>query len=206
MLLATVRFSVLLSGLVACRIVLHLRYTASRINVLPPEPSPVRRITPDNVASVCCIAIAPYNNSSVSRPSTFLQRTTFPYRLYLPLSYSDNMRPSTVLLCLVPTAALATQQSSAVQPSPSVPNVTPPAPLPELQQHQYQYQYQHPPESVQEAGVDAAAAQPTDAFGLGKTTSTKSLQARSEGTLGQSPWIGMAIGLTCTAFAAVMLG
>ncbi|ODM19556.1 hypothetical protein SI65_04541 [Aspergillus cristatus] len=114
------------------------------------------------------------------------------------------MKPSTVLLCLAPTAALATQQPSAVQPSPSVPNVTPPAPLPELQQHQYQYQQSS--ESVQEAGVDLAAAQPTDAFDLGKTTTTKSLQARSEGTLGQSPWIGMAIGLTCTALAAVMLG
>lgn len=32
------------------------------------------------------------------------------------------------------------------------------------------------------------------------------LQARSEGTLGQTPWIGCAIGLTCTALAAVMLG
>ncbi|CAL5873316.1 uncharacterized protein PFLUO_LOCUS7587 [Penicillium psychrofluorescens] len=32
------------------------------------------------------------------------------------------------------------------------------------------------------------------------------LQARSEGTLGQTPWIGMAIGLTFTALAAVMLG
>lgn len=32
------------------------------------------------------------------------------------------------------------------------------------------------------------------------------LKARSEGTLGQSPWIGMAVGLTCTALAAVMLG
>lgn len=32
------------------------------------------------------------------------------------------------------------------------------------------------------------------------------LQARSEGTLGQAPWIGMAIGLTCTALTAVMLG
>lgn len=198
----------LLLGLVACRIALHLRYIASRINVLPPEPSPVRRITPDNVASVRCTASASYNNNNnnASRPSNSLQRTTFPYRLYLPLSHSDNMRPSTVLLCLAPTVALATQQPSAVQPSPSVPNVTPPAPLPELQQNQYQYQYQQSPESVQEAGVDAAAAQPTDAFDLGKTTSTKSLQARSEGTLGQSPWIGMAIGLTCTAFAAVMLG
>jgi hypothetical protein len=32
------------------------------------------------------------------------------------------------------------------------------------------------------------------------------LKARSEGTLGQTPWIGMAVGLTCTALAAVMLG
>lgn len=32
------------------------------------------------------------------------------------------------------------------------------------------------------------------------------LQARSDGSLGQTPWIGMAIGLTFTALAAVMLG
>ncbi|CAG8925377.1 unnamed protein product [Penicillium salamii] len=32
------------------------------------------------------------------------------------------------------------------------------------------------------------------------------LQARSEGSLGQTPWIGMGIGLTFTALAAVMLG
>lgn len=119
-----------------------------------------------------------------------------------------TMKPSTVLLCLAPTVALAQQsqpqQPSAVQPSPSVPNVTPPVPLPELQQHLNQQST----ESRQEAGLDVAAAQPTDGslFGLGKTTTTKSLQARSEGTLGQSPWIGMAIGLTCTALAAVMLG
>ncbi|KAJ5159695.1 uncharacterized protein N7482_006699 [Penicillium canariense] len=31
-------------------------------------------------------------------------------------------------------------------------------------------------------------------------------QVSSEGSLGQTPWIGMAIGLTCTALAAVMLG
>lgn len=35
---------------------------------------------------------------------------------------------------------------------------------------------------------------------------TGALKARSEGTLGQTPWIGMAVGLTCTALAAVMLG
>ena len=32
------------------------------------------------------------------------------------------------------------------------------------------------------------------------------LQTRSEASLGQTPWIGMAVGLTCTALAAVMLG
>jgi len=34
----------------------------------------------------------------------------------------------------------------------------------------------------------------------------RSLKARSEGTFGQTPWIGMAVGLICTGVAAVMLG
>lgn len=40
------------------------------------------------------------------------------------------------------------------------------------------------------------------------SSTTKAVKARSvsEGTLGQTPWIGMAVGLTCTALAAVMLG
>ncbi|KAL1987011.1 hypothetical protein VTN96DRAFT_5167 [Rasamsonia emersonii] len=38
------------------------------------------------------------------------------------------------------------------------------------------------------------------------TVEARSLKARSEGTLGQTPWIGMAVGLTCTALAAIMLG
>ncbi|KAJ5650320.1 uncharacterized protein N7484_004043 [Penicillium longicatenatum] len=41
---------------------------------------------------------------------------------------------------------------------------------------------------------------------MGKLGARHILQARSEGSLGQTPWIGMAIGLTCTALAAVMLG
>ncbi|KAJ5947294.1 hypothetical protein N7466_000309 [Penicillium verhagenii] len=41
---------------------------------------------------------------------------------------------------------------------------------------------------------------------VGKLGARHVLQARSEGSLGQTPWIGMAIGLTCTALAAVMLG
>ena len=39
-----------------------------------------------------------------------------------------------------------------------------------------------------------------------KRASRHVLQARSEGTLGQTPWIGMAIGLTVTALTAAMLG
>jgi hypothetical protein len=38
------------------------------------------------------------------------------------------------------------------------------------------------------------------------TVNSRSLNARSEGTLGQTPWIGMAVGLACTTFAAIMLG
>ncbi|KAJ6096057.1 hypothetical protein N7486_006803 [Penicillium sp. IBT 16267x] len=41
---------------------------------------------------------------------------------------------------------------------------------------------------------------------MGKLGARHVLEARSEGSLGQTPWIGMAIGLTCTALAAVMLG
>ena len=40
------------------------------------------------------------------------------------------------------------------------------------------------------------------------TTNTRTgvLNARSQGSLGQAPWIGMGLGLTCTALTAVMLG
>ena len=118
------------------------------------------------------------------------------------------MKPSTVLVCLMPAVALAQQQPpSAVQPSPSVPNTTPPAPLPELQQQQQQQQ-QVDGQTNQIPGLDIAAAEPTSSTDTTRPVlgTTKSLQARSEGTLGQSPWIGMAIGLTCTALAAVTLG
>lgn len=57
----------------------------------------------------------------------------------------------------------------------------------------------------------------TGAIGLGTLSSqagppsstpvvARSLKARSEGTFGQTPWIGMAVGLICTGVAAVMLG
>lgn len=48
-------------------------------------------------------------------------------------------------------------------------------------------------------------ADPVDSV-ISKLGARHVLQARSEGSLGQTPWIGMAIGLTCTALAAVMLG
>ncbi|EAW14476.1 uncharacterized protein ACLA_075140 [Aspergillus clavatus NRRL 1] len=65
-------------------------------------------------------------------------------------------------------------------------------------------------DAASEAVVDQWPEPARGSIGLGALEtapgSTKSLRARSEGTLGQTPWIGMAIGLTCTALAAVMLG
>lgn len=143
------------------------------------------------------------------------------------------MKTSHLLLPLVPTLGLAhavdTEQiPPAVAPSPSVPNTTPPAPLPEVQvPSPREHGYAVPLEARQ---VHPAAVQPADVtvtvaaedplpttlepsrgnLGLRALAAqpgvTKSLRARSEGTLGQAPWIGMAIGLTCTALAAVMLG
>lgn len=131
------------------------------------------------------------------------------------------MKPSLFISGLLPAVAIAQQQqaqqlqqqppAAAVHPSPSLPNVTPPFPLPELQQQQQQQPQPQEQQRFQSSPVTGvvhiAAAQPTDAntSSLGSRRSTM-LQARSEGTLGQSPWIGMAIGLTCTALAAVMLG
>ncbi|KAH8696677.1 hypothetical protein BGW36DRAFT_360494 [Talaromyces proteolyticus] len=42
---------------------------------------------------------------------------------------------------------------------------------------------------------------------IGATLTIRSrLKARSEGALGKTPWIGMAMGLMCTTLAAVVLG
>ena len=143
----------------------------------------------------------PHHNPNVFPPRPRLHPTTYP-----PTNTVNQiMKPSTVFVCLMPAVALAQQQPpSAVQPSPSVPNTTPPAPLPELQQQQQQQQ-QLDGQTNQIPDYNGAAAEPTDTTRPVLGT-TKSLQARSEGTLGQSPWIGMAIGLTCTALAAVTLG
>ncbi|KAJ9295204.1 hypothetical protein DTO271G3_6374 [Paecilomyces variotii] len=59
---------------------------------------------------------------------------------------------------------------------------------------------------------DQWPAPSSGSIGMGTLTgtigATKTMKARSvsEGTLGQTPWIGMAVGLTCTALAAIMLG
>ncbi|OGM39552.1 hypothetical protein ABOM_011727 [Aspergillus bombycis] len=147
------------------------------------------------------------------------------------------MKTSNILLCLAPTVAFAAeadQAPAAVAPSPSLPNITPPVPLPNIQNPQSgEHELKSPLEARQLVQIaNAGAAKPPAAatteeiltttvmdqwpqpssgsIGLGTLTAsagvTKSLRARSEGTLGQTPWIGMAIGLTCTALAAVMLG
>ncbi|KAK1139732.1 hypothetical protein N8T08_011196 [Aspergillus melleus] len=142
------------------------------------------------------------------------------------------MKSSLLLSSLVPTLGLAAEVNNqippAVAPSPSVPNTTPPAPLPEVQiaslrEHGFAIPFEarqlHPADmTVTVAAEDplpttAPAQWPEPARGniglralVASPGMTKSLRARSEGTLGQTPWIGMAIGLTCTALAAVMLG
>ncbi|RAK79271.1 uncharacterized protein BO72DRAFT_457380 [Aspergillus fijiensis CBS 313.89] len=123
------------------------------------------------------------------------------------------MRPLTIVLCLVPTIAIAAEADRAPSPTPSLPNTTPPAPLPEIQirpDHQENVLEIHPEiRQWQERGIQTDEDPAIDS-GLGTLAAsardTKALRARSEGTLGQTPWIGMAIGLTCTALAAVMLG
>ncbi|RAL14916.1 uncharacterized protein BO97DRAFT_422266 [Aspergillus homomorphus CBS 101889] len=129
------------------------------------------------------------------------------------------MKPSTIVLCLVPTIALAADADRAPSPTPSLPNTTPPAPLPEIQIRPDQETVLGIPQDIRQwqereiqASEDTGADQGlTLDSGLGtlaasSSRDTKALRARSEGTLGQTPWIGMAIGLTCTALAAVMLG
>ncbi|CAK42608.1 uncharacterized protein An15g06560 [Aspergillus niger] len=118
------------------------------------------------------------------------------------------MKTSTILLCLAPTIALAVEADAqippAVSPTPSLPNANPPAPLPEIPT----------PSNTElnaklweirtlfeiEDNTDATRVQdqlPEPASGrIASTGETKALRARSEGTLGQTPWIGMAIGLT----------
>lgn len=59
------------------------------------------------------------------------------------------------------------------------------------------------PQQQQEGDSDVTTTTTTTT-----TTNTRTgvLNARSQGSLGQAPWIGMGLGLTCTALTAVMLG
>ncbi|PLB40614.1 uncharacterized protein BDW47DRAFT_101424 [Aspergillus candidus] len=138
------------------------------------------------------------------------------------------MKLSNILLCLAPTIALAADQIPPA-PTPAIPHSTPSTsllnnldpsnsdakePL-EPQQVLHLANDNAPLALVEEDPATTTVPDPWPApakghIGLGTLTpspgATKSLRARSEGTLGQTPWIGMAIGLTCTALAAVMLG
>ncbi|KKK14927.1 hypothetical protein ARAM_004803 [Aspergillus rambellii] len=133
------------------------------------------------------------------------------------------MKPSKLLLCLAPTVVLAveSEKAPAVAPSPSLPNNTPPVPLPAVPIRPQDESPRIPSEAqmIHLPVVDGVTLKPeTIPIPLlsrtklslrslrSSTGLTKSLRARSEGTLGQTPWIGMAIGLTCTTLAAVMLG
>lgn len=148
-------------------------------------------------------------------------RTDLSRRILAHPLHTFTMKTSTILLCLAPTIALAVEADPqippAVSPTPSLPNANPPAPLPEIpmpsnaEQHAelrkirtlLEVQDNTDATRVQDQLPEPASGR----IGLAATTGeTKALRARSEGTLGQTPWIGMAIGLTCTALAAVMLG
>ncbi|KAL4753246.1 hypothetical protein BDW72DRAFT_191163 [Aspergillus terricola var. indicus] len=128
------------------------------------------------------------------------------------------MKPSTLLLCLAPTAALVAAEPvpHAVAPSPSLQNGSPSRPLPDVQATPEDVpQIQSETQQMLHLQVADTQAKPDTiaipllrrtALSLRTRRSSTELTKRSEGTLGQTPWIGMAIGLTCTTMAAVMLG
>ncbi|KAK4870764.1 hypothetical protein LT330_000001 [Penicillium expansum] len=103
------------------------------------------------------------------------------------------MKPSTFLAFLAPVAVLADSQQPAAGASLSsdFAHNSPAVSLPELVPRE-----QFAPFADRDL--------PSDEMRL--LAARYVLQARSEGSLGQTPWIGMAIGLTFTALAAVMLG
>ncbi|KAJ5812890.1 hypothetical protein N7447_009913 [Penicillium robsamsonii] len=101
------------------------------------------------------------------------------------------MKPSTFLAFLAPAAVLAdSQQPADASLSSDFAHNSPAVSLPELPREQFA------PFTDRDL--------PSDEMRL--LAARYVLQARSEGSLGQTPWIGMAIGLTFTALAAVMLG
>ncbi|KAL4909272.1 hypothetical protein BDW74DRAFT_174477 [Aspergillus multicolor] len=128
------------------------------------------------------------------------------------------MKPSTLLLCLAPAAALVAAESipHAVAPSPSLQNGIPLRPLPDvqttpedvpqIQSEAQQMLHLQVADAPTKADTIAIPLLRRTALSLRTRRSSTELTKRSEGTLGQTPWIGMAIGLTCTTMAAVMLG
>ncbi|KAJ5356740.1 hypothetical protein N7517_011349 [Penicillium concentricum] len=102
------------------------------------------------------------------------------------------MKPSTFLAFLAPAVVLAdSQQPADASLSSDFAHNSPAVSLPELHTRE-----QFAPFTDRNL--------PSDEMRL--LAARYVLQARSEGSLGQTPWIGMAIGLTFTALAAVMLG
>lgn len=99
------------------------------------------------------------------------------------------MKPALLLAALAPVV-LAESQPRARDMTPELAHRSPAASIPETVVAREQL--------VPIADMDEST--------ISKLGARHVLQARSEGTLGQTPWIGMAIGLTCTALAAVMLG
>ncbi|KAL2829238.1 hypothetical protein BDW59DRAFT_142360 [Aspergillus cavernicola] len=128
------------------------------------------------------------------------------------------MKPSSLFFCLVPTLALVQAHSpvqQAVAPSQSLSNNSPPAPLSDTQIRPEDESIPSEAQHILHLQVAGAQAKPDTisiprlrrtALSLRTRRSSTELTPRSEGTLGQAPWIGMAIGLTCTTLAAVMLG
>ncbi|KAJ5782550.1 hypothetical protein N7457_004324 [Penicillium paradoxum] len=102
------------------------------------------------------------------------------------------MKPTTFLAFLAPAAVLAESQqpASAASLSSEFAHNSPAVSLPELAPQQFA------PVVDRDLSTDD----------MRMLAARHILQARSEGSLGQTPWIGMAIGLTFTALAAVMLG
>ncbi|KAJ5083607.1 hypothetical protein N7456_013034 [Penicillium angulare] len=98
------------------------------------------------------------------------------------------MRPAVLLLALAPVV-IAGQQARALDSSSDLALRAQAASIPDL--------------TAREQLLPLADSEDSNISQLG---TRHVLQARSEGSLGQTPWIGMAIGLTCTALAAAMLG
>ncbi|KAL4871059.1 hypothetical protein BDV12DRAFT_164673 [Aspergillus spectabilis] len=125
------------------------------------------------------------------------------------------MKPSTFLFCLAPTIALVSAEPipHAVAPSPSLPNGSP-SRFQTVQRPEDELQLSEVEPMLHLQAANTQAKPDTISIPLLRRTAlslrtrrpSAELTKRSEGSLGQTPWIGMAIGLTCTTMAAVMLG